>query len=231
MHRTGSLGRPTAVIAAAVAAALALAVTFAWLAPSADAAQKRGTRTVSNAGLIQIPADRISGGTGGQSSRYPSTVQLTGFKRLTDIDVTIRFVNHTDPDDLDIVLVGPGNRSAILWSDAGGANDLPGSTFRFVDDGEAQTFLPDSGQITGGTYGTSNYEVGVDFWPGINPSDNRLLSAFYGPQPNGNWRLFVFDDVEQPDTGDRNGTGAIANGWSLKVSGICARANANNACR
>lgn len=215
-----SLPRMTvAVTLAALAAAAAVAV-LVWSSPPADAANQRITRTFVNDSIVRIPADQLSGGTGGQANPYPSAIRVAGLRRITDLDVTVRFANHTDPDDLDVVLVGPSGRSAILWSDAGGANEMTGVTLTFADDNEAPVFLPDNGQITARTYRTSNYEVGADDWPGVNQNNNRLLSTFYGPRPNGAWRLYVFDDVEQPDTGDRNGTGTFANGWSMKVTGI-----------
>ena len=145
------------------------------------------------------------------------------------MNVILRSVGHTDPDDLDVLLVGPTGRKAILWSDAGGSNDIIGINVKLDD--EAQVFLPDSGQITQGSYMTSNYEFGVDTWPGVTENGNRLLSTFDGTDPTGAWRLYVYDDVAQPDTGDRNGTGTFANGWSLQVKGVCKSATANNRCR
>lgn len=65
-------------------------------------------------------------------------------------------------------------------------------------------------------------------WPGVTQNNNRLLSRFDSTDPAGAWKLYVFDDVTQPDTGDRNGTGTFACGWALQVKGVCTRANANN---
>ena len=130
--------------------------------------------------------------------------------------MTIHSANHTHPDDLDVLLVGPTARTAILWSDAGGTNSITGTTLTLDD--EAQVFLTDSGQITAQTYMPSNYEFGVDNWPGVTESGNRLLSTFDGTNPTGEWKLYVFDDTQQPDTGDRNGSGTFANGWALEIS-------------
>jgi large repetitive protein len=202
------------VLAAAVAALLPLM----WVTLSAEAASpKATTKTFSNGNQIRIPADRISGGTGGKADPYPSTINVSGFKRVTDVNVTIRFATHTDPDDLDVLLVGPTGRKAILWSDAGGTNAITGITLTLDD--EAQVFLPDSGQIAAQKYMPSNYQVGVDDWPGVTQSDNRKLSTFDGTNPTGKWKLYVFDDTQQPDTGDRNGTGVFNSGWSLEITG------------
>jgi large repetitive protein len=160
----------------------------------------------------------MSGGTFGKADPYPSTIKVSGFKNVTDVNVTIRFANHSHPDDLDVLLVGPTGRTAILWSDAGGTNAITGTTLTL--DEEAQVFLPDSGQISAQRYKTSNYQDGKDNWPDApQESGNRLLSTFDGTNPTGEWKLYVFDDTQQPDTGDRNGSGTFANGWSLEIRG------------
>ena len=202
----------------AVAVAVATLVALVWLPLSAEAASRRTTKTFDNANIIRIPANQISGGTMGKADPYPSIINVSGFKSVNDVNVTIRFANHTDPDDLDILLVGPTGRTAILWSDAGGTNAITGTTLTFDD--EAQVFLPDSGQISAQSYKTSNYEVGSDQWPDApQESGNRLLSTFDGTNPTGQWKLYVFDDTQQPDTGNRNGSGTFANGWSLRIRG------------
>lgn len=234
MARTINLKAVAGVLALAVAVALMMLVVVLTTEP-AEAAPQKGSRAFANGNIIMIPFNRISGGTGGRANPYPSRIDVSGFKKITDLDVTFRSVGHTDPDDLDVLLVGPTGRKAIIWSDAGGGNDIIGANIRFVDDQDGNalgaSFLPDSGQITPGTYMTSNYEVGADTWPGVTQNNNRLLNTFYGTNPTGVWKLYVFDDVQQPDTGDRNGTGTFANGWSLKVTGVCTNPNANRACR
>jgi len=182
---------------------------------------KATTKTFTNGNQIRIPADRISGGTGGKADPYPSTINVSGFKRVTDVNVTIRSVTHTNPDDLDVLLVGPTGRKAIVWSDAGGTNAITNTTLTLDD--EAQVFLPDSGQIAAQKYMPSNYAVGVDTWPGVTQSDNRLLSTFDGTNPTGEWKLYVYDDTQQPDTGDRNGAGVFNSGWSLEITGTTGR--------
>ncbi|HEX5849633.1 MAG TPA: hypothetical protein VFY59_10595 [Rubrobacter sp.] len=224
MAKTSLLRMTTLVVAGVVAMAFALVVSSV----SAQAVQT-GTRTFSNDQLIRIPANNLSGGTGGIANPYPSSIRVTGFKKVTDINVILRGVGHTDPDDLDVLLKGPTGRTAILWSDAGGNTDI--LNVRVKLDDEASQFLPDSGQVFQGNFMTSNYEVGVDSWPGVVQSDNRLLSRFDGTDPAGGWRLFVNDDFSQPDTGDRNGTGNFTGGWALQVKGVCTRATADNRCR
>ena len=52
---------------------------------------------------------------------YPSSIVVSGLgDALTDINVTLTGWNHTFPDDVDILLVGPGGQNLILMSDVGG---------------------------------------------------------------------------------------------------------------
>lgn len=228
MERTQKIG-------VAMVAPVVLLVALLSFAVSAGAATN-GLKRFGNNNAIFIPADRISGDTGGPARPYGSGIRVAGFKRVTDVDVTLHSANHTDPDDMDVLLVGPTGRNAIVMSDAGGSNDLiqvgqPWNGVITLDD-EAQTFLPDSGQIvTPGRYKPSNYEFG-ETWPAPapNPSGNRLLSTFDNTNPTGVWRLYVNDDTAQPDTGDRNGTGVIAGGWSLTVRGVCQNPDSNRRC-
>jgi subtilisin-like proprotein convertase family protein len=223
MTKTTNLPRIAMTLAVAVAVATLLALL--WPTLSAEAAPRRGTKTFENGDIIRIPAEQISGGTSGKASPYPSTIDVSGFKRVTDLNVTIRSANHTHPDDLDVLLVGPTGATAILWSDAGGTNAITGTTL--ILDDEGQTFLPDSGQISdpqtplpSETYKTSNYQVGEDNWPDApQENGNRVLTTFDGTNPTGQWKLYVYDDTQQPDTGDRNGSGTFANGWALQIRG------------
>ena len=101
----------TMVLGAAVATLLALM----WFTLSAEAASpKATTKTFTNGNQIRIPADRISGGTGGKADPYPSTINVSGFKRVTDVNVTIRSVTHPGSnDDFISATVEPNLHSAF----------------------------------------------------------------------------------------------------------------------
>jgi len=121
-------------------------------------------------------------------------------------------MNHTFPDDIDVLLVGPGGQRLLLMSDAGGAADLVNVNLTF-DDMAAST-LPDGTQITSGTFRPSNFGTG-DTFPAPAPAgpytDPQLLSVFNGVNPNGTWSLYVVDDVG----GD---IGNINMGWELNIT-------------
>src|SRR5205085_12090400 len=59
---------------------------------------------------------------------YPSTVDVTGYPDpIKSLTVDLTGVQHTFPDDIDILLVGPGGQQVTLMSDAGSDFDINGN--------------------------------------------------------------------------------------------------------
>jgi len=167
------------------------------------------TQTFSNPAPILIPAV----GTSGPAAPYPSTINVAGVVGpVSKVTVTLKNMNHTFPDDIDVLLVGPGGQKLLLMSDAGGSADLVNNTYTF-DDTAAAT-LADGALNASGTYKPSNFGTG-DTFPAPAPvgpyNDPQLLSVFNGVNPNGTWSLYVFDDVG----GD---IGNINLGWELNIT-------------
>lgn len=160
--------------------------------------------TFSNPTPISIPASPTAG-----VSPYPSIISVSGLAGLiTNVTVTLTNLYHTNPDDLDILLVGPGGQTVLLMSDAGGTNDLDYVTLKFSD--ASKPLLPTSGQITNGTYRPSNYGSGDGFAaPAPAEPYGTDLAAFNETSPNGSWRLFVSDDMTAHG-------GSVSGGWSLE---------------
>jgi subtilisin-like proprotein convertase family protein len=128
---------------------------------------------------------------------------------ITDVNVTLN-VTHTFPDDLDILLVGPSGQRVVLMSDAGDQFDISGVALTFDD--AAGSTLPDTTQISAGTYQPTNFEVG-DVWPSPAPAVVGLstaLSDLNGDSANGTWRLYAADDAF--------GDGGAVNSWSLRIN-------------
>ncbi|HEY7281678.1 MAG TPA: Ig-like domain repeat protein [Actinomycetota bacterium] len=141
---------------------------------------------------------------------YPSRVFVSSLPgTVTDVNLTLKGVNHASPDDIDAMLVGPTGANLIVLSDAGGSTAVSNFTVTFDDAAAAP--LPD----TGG-WGTSpaaaqptNYAPADSFpTPAPSPSGATTLGTFDTTDPNGTWELFVIDD--SLGTG-----GSIANGWCL----------------
>ncbi len=183
-------------------ATVALAVVFANTAP------------------ITIPST-------GSASPYPSPITVSGLTgTISDVNVGLRGLSHTWPDDVAVLLAGPGGRNVILMSDAGGGDITcggggPVSNVNLTFDDQAAQQLPDGSQIFSGTYrpiqGTTNADCGSPrplVFPGPapapSPSYGTTLSVFNGAAPNGTYSLYVFDDTS-PDGG------SISGGWTLDI--------------
>ncbi len=167
------------------------------------------TTTFANATPIIIPGT----GTSGPANPYPSTINVAGVSgNVSKVTVTLKNMNHTFPDDIDVLLVGPAGQRLLLMSDAGGAADLVDNTYTF-DDTAAAT-LADGALSPSGNYKPSNFGTG-DTFPAPAPAgpyaDPQLLSVFNGVNPNGTWSLYVVDDVG----GD---IGNINLGWELNIT-------------
>src|SRR5204863_6291107 len=99
---------------------------------------------------------------------------------------------HTYPDDIDVLIVGPGGRKSMLMSAPGGANGVNGVTLTFDD--AAASGLTDSGQIVTGTFKPSSFGSGANF-PARAPAAPYTTppANFNGTTPNGTWSLYVQD--------------------------------------
>lgn len=162
------------------------------------------TTSFNNAAAISIPSS-------GNAAPYPSAIVVPGgLGNVQTVNVTLNGVAHTWPDDIDILLVGPGGQNVILMSDVAGFN--PGVT------GLNLTFRDGAPPIFGGlapasgTYRPSNVDATEAFGaPAPAGPYGANLSVFNGTNPTGTWNLFVRDDVG----GD---LGQIAGGWTLRLT-------------
>ena len=54
---------------------------------------------------------------------YPSSITVANLPGLiANVSVILTNVSHAVPDDIDVLLVGPGGQKLVLMSDAGGDN-------------------------------------------------------------------------------------------------------------
>ena len=136
-----------------------------------------------------------------------SRVKVNGAGGLiTDVDVHLEDLNHTNPDDLDIGLFGPGGRFIYLMSDTCGSDDLVDVDLDFDD--QAAASLPDDTACTSGSYRPTNVDSAE---PPSLPVSGTTLSVFNGLNPNAiSWSLVLIDDT--------NGkVGTLNGGWSLTI--------------
>lgn len=168
------------------------------------------TKTFASNGQIDVPG----AGTSGVANPYPTTIDVAAFEKfkkatITDVNLTLRGITHTDPDDIN-VLLSFGDRRAIVMSDVGGSTDIDGVTLRLDDEAAAE--MPNSTQLTEGTFRPTNIGAGDAFpAPAPLPGTEVALSTFVGADPDGAWQLFVHDD----GAGD---TGSISGGWELEIT-------------
>ena len=163
------------------------------------------------------PANRIVFFDNAAASPYPSTVTVNNVVgTVRDVVVTLNKLKHSTPDDIDILLVAPGGKTAVIMSDAGGSNALGGAGVDITFSDSASNSLPDNGQITFGTFKPSNYEDVNDSFPGApapgTSGYGQTLSVFDGINPNGQWQLFVRDDGSNQTV-----NAEIVEGWSIAI--------------
>ena len=129
---------------------------------------------------------------------------------ISKVIVKLNGLQHTYPDDIDILLVGPGGERVMLMSDAGGSKDVVNVNLTF--DSATLTAVPDTNQISSGTYRPTNYGA-TDSFSAPAPAGpfGASLNAFNGTSPNGSWNLFVVDDAAVD-------VGSIASGWALIIT-------------
>ncbi len=149
------------------------------------------TSSFGSTNAITIPDSGIG-------SPYPSQINVAGLPQtVRKMRVTL-FLNHTFPDDVDLLLVGPGGQNAIIMSDAGGEAEAP--NFVLALDDAAVTSLPDNGPLVDGTFKPTNIGAGDGFpAPAPAPTGTSVLSVFDNLNPNGSWKLYVVDDAGGDD--------------------------------
>ncbi len=210
MGTLGSLaGRMFATKGRVVAASALFAFAAAVLLVLTGLAQAQNG-TFSNTAAISVPGANTSG----NASPYPSTINVSETTGdIDDVNVTLTGVEHTNPDDIDVLLVGPAGQNVRLVSDAGGTTDVTGVNLTLDD--EATGPHPDSMQLTTGTYTPTNHGTPDDVFSGSGVSESTPfganLSVFDGSDPNGDWDLYVGDDTSI-------NIGEISGGWSIEIS-------------
>jgi subtilisin-like proprotein convertase family protein len=147
-----------------------------------------------------------------------SQITVSGLKKgkLLDVNVILNGYTHPQPDDVDLMLVAPDSKNALILSDSGAANNVNGITLTLDD--EAVDVLPNSGQLVSQSYRPADYGGGANDMflnpvgtPAPTLSGNVALFTFDGINPNGVWTLFVTDN-------NAGGNGVLASGWTLVIT-------------
>ena len=219
---------PTACIAAAVALTVVAAQVGVLAAPAAAESTVQASLTqgvanhttvdgndFTNTGQISIPDVGVAPG---EASPYPSAISVSGLTgNISAVVVTLTGLSYPDPQDLDVLLVGPQANSEILVSGAGGSNPIENVNLDIKD--SAGAIMP-STSLVSGSFKPADYPgVDTDSFPSPAPAGpygapaprgtTTLTSTFSGTDPNGTWRLFVVTD------GVGVAAGELAGGWRL----------------
>jgi VCBS repeat-containing protein len=150
----------------------------------------------------------------------PSTIEVSGFDApIADVNVSLNVYSHTQPADVDVLLVGPQGQTALIMSDVAAASKANNDSL--ILDDQAARQLPSSDDLTSGKFQPTNYDFANS--PDHFAPDPRIpsplpsgsaLAIFNGTNPNGTWTLFVVDtDDDTPDS-----SGSIAGGWDLSIT-------------
>ena len=154
---------------------------------------------------------------------YPSNIVVAGAPIIIgSMRVTLYDYSHTVPDNVDVLLVGPGGgiRNMVLMADAGGINPQGPVTLSFTDAGAG--VLPDSGPLTTGNREPTSWVPGVANFPapaqpgpynepGSTPGGagtQTLFGNFGMTNPNGTWSLYIRQQG--------GGAGVVQGGWGLE---------------
>jgi subtilisin-like proprotein convertase family protein len=171
-----------------------------------------GTQAVGSLTAAPIPpSGQITINNSGAASPYPSVLQVSGYANvpLSRVRVRLNGLSHTFADDINVLLVGPQGHSTLLMADSGGggANNL-----NLLFDDAAPNGLPDNSALSSGTFKPTSHGNGlISSLPAPAPPApyTASLGVFKGTNPNGDWKLFVFDDFNSGHGGQ------IAEGWTL----------------
>ena len=191
-----------------------LILSFIALTLASVNAMAQITQTFVSLPTITIPLGAPTT-TVGNADPYPSNMTVSGVSgTITDVNVILYDIDHSFPDDIDIILVSPTGQVVTLMSDCGGTTPITtGAPITLTFDDAAGSGLPDGTVLTSGTYLPTNFGT-PDNYPAPGPgsvSPPALLSTYNGNLANGTWSLYVVDDF----SGD---VGAIGFGWDLVIT-------------
>src|SRR5205823_10016478 len=143
---------------------------------------------------------------------YPSPINVTGLVgQVADITVTLLDIDHPTPEDIGVMLVGPGTNpgKVILMRDSGAGSPLTNAVLIFQDN--TPNSVPLNGPITNGFYRPTDRGSGA-FPTAGSSTTTSFGTAFTGINPNGTWNLYVIDDTQNLTHG-----ADILGGWQLAI--------------
>jgi len=178
--------------------------------PFAMPAAQATTRTFASDGGVGVSSRA--------GNPYPSTIDVAGLSgTVLEMSVTLTGLRYdcdfigASWESLDILLVGPGSQSVVLFSDVPRDANSGSVSLTFSDAAFVQ--VPADSSFSDGFYLPTDYQPG-DVFPGPAPvgPHGSSLAPFQGATANGAWSLYV---VSERIT--RGCSGGVT-GWSLKIT-------------
>jgi len=162
---------------------------------------------------INLPESGFSG----PASRYPSTIHVFGQPaNINSVVVTLWGLSHSRSADLNLLLLSPSGKRIILMSNVGGTNGVSNASITFrqgwAPPGHTDPLLQPNQYYV--QYGPSNYGAKtpqIPFGLPVGPYSSDLQDL-QGDNPNGDWELYIHDDL-QP-----GGRGELVGSWSLEFT-------------
>ena len=144
-----------------------------------------------------------------------STISVKASGHITDLKVTLNGFRHSNPDNVDLLLVGPDGQNALIFSDVGGAIPADDLTITLTSN-PGLALLPRAGPLVSGSFRPTNLGPGLDAFPdpAPTPSGASSLSVFNGARADGVWTLYAVNDNAPK-------SGAISGGWSMQITTAC----------
>ena len=156
------------------------------------------TEQGDGSGMLAINDAPASGGTYAAATPYPSVAPINGLVgTVSKVVLRINGFTHQASVDVDVMLVAPDGKRVVVMSDVGGSTLV--SNVNLVFDDSSSSYISSGLSIVSGTYHPANAGVTNDAFPApapaTPPTTSPSLADLNGGNPNGNWSLYVMDDL------------------------------------
>ena len=157
------------------------------------------TEPGDGSGMIAINDAPAGSGTYAAATPYPSVAPINGLVgTVSKVVLRINGFTHQAPLDVDVMLVAPDGNRVVVMSDVGGSTLVSNVNLVF-DDSSSSYISTDGLPVVSGTYHPANAGVTNDAFPApapaTPPTTSPSLADLNGGSPNGNWSLYVMDDL------------------------------------
>ncbi len=167
----------------------------------------------------------------GTATPYVTSINVSGLSGNKIMKVELTGLTHTNPTDLDFLLVGPGGQTFVMMSDMGSTPDVTNANVTLTD--TATVTIPTT--LVTGTYrpgnvgATDTFAAPAPAAPYNHPATagTATFVSVYGADGanmNGEWKLYLTDDL--------TGNGGSLAGWKLIFDSndfLCSLAPSNKA--